>query len=95
MEFSLQAGRCEGYGWCEETAPRVYRRPDEADVPSEPESEEAAGVRVGPVADPGPSMTSAGRFLVRASATGVAAADRQASPVSKAHHITSRSRFVD
>jgi hypothetical protein len=26
MELSLHAGRCEGYGWCEETAPRVYRR---------------------------------------------------------------------
>jgi ferredoxin len=50
MELSLQAGRCEGYGWCEETAPHVYRRPDEADLPSEPESEAAAGTRVGPVA---------------------------------------------
>jgi hypothetical protein len=29
MELSLQAGRCEGYGWCEETAPRVYRFVDQ------------------------------------------------------------------
>ncbi|NDV07677.1 ferredoxin [Rhodococcus sp. IEGM 248] len=57
MELSLHAGRCEGYGLCEETAPRVYRLPDEADVeilqpqvPSELESEAAAGARVCPVA---------------------------------------------
>jgi hypothetical protein len=47
---SLHAGRCEGYGWCEETPPRVYRRPDEADVSGEIECQAAAGARVGPVA---------------------------------------------
>ena len=66
MELSLQAGRCEGYGWCEETASRVYRRPDEADVPSEPESEAAAGARVGPVAAiPLASRVAVGRDIDR------------------------------
>ncbi|WP_182262832.1 ferredoxin [Rhodococcus sp. UFZ-B548] len=57
MELSLHAGRCEGYGLCEELAPRVYRLPDDDDVeilqpqvPSELEAEAAAGARVCPVA---------------------------------------------
>jgi ferredoxin len=57
MELSLHDGRCEGYGLCEEAAPRIYRLPDDADVeilhaqvPADLETEAAAGARVCPVA---------------------------------------------
>ncbi|WP_328286593.1 MULTISPECIES: ferredoxin [Rhodococcus] len=57
MELSLHPGRCEGYGLCEEAAPRIYHLPDEDDVeilqpqvPSELEREASAGARVCPVA---------------------------------------------
>jgi ferredoxin len=59
MRLSLQAGRCEGYGLCEETGPRVYRLPESdgedveilfTDVPPELEGEASAGARVCPVA---------------------------------------------
>lgn len=57
MELSLHPGRCEGYGLCEEAAPRIYHLPDEDDVeilqpqvPSDLEREAAAGARVCPVA---------------------------------------------
>jgi ferredoxin len=57
MELSVQEGRCEGYGLCEEVAPQVYRLPDDDDVellhtqvPQVLESEAAAGARACPVA---------------------------------------------
>ena len=59
MKLSLQAGRCEGYGLCEEAAPRVYRLPETGDqdvellapdVPPELEYDASAGARVCPVA---------------------------------------------
>jgi ferredoxin len=59
MKLSLQAGRCEGYGLCEEAGPRVYRLPEASDgdvellvtdVPPELESDASAGARVCPVA---------------------------------------------
>jgi ferredoxin len=57
MELSLHAGRCEGYGRCEDTAPNVYRLPEDADVellhttvPDELAAEAAAGARACPVA---------------------------------------------
>jgi ferredoxin len=57
MELSLQQGRCEGYGLCEEAAPNVYRLPDDSDVellhttvPEELTAEAAAGARACPVA---------------------------------------------
>lgn len=59
MKLSLQAGRCEGYGLCEEAAPRVYRLPESdnedvelliTDVPPELEDDASAGARVCPVA---------------------------------------------
>jgi ferredoxin len=59
MKLSLQAGRCEGYGLCEEAGPRVYRLPETgdedvellvSDVPPELEADASAGARVCPVA---------------------------------------------
>ena len=55
MELSLQQGRCEGYGLCEEAAPNVYRLPDDSDVellhttvPEDLTAEAAAGARACP-----------------------------------------------
>jgi len=59
MKLSLQSGRCEGYGLCEEASPRVYRLPETGnedvellvtDVPPELEDDASAGARVCPVA---------------------------------------------
>ena len=59
MKLSLQTGRCEGYGLCEEAGPRVYRLPltgDEdvellfTEVPPELEHDASAGACVCPVA---------------------------------------------
>jgi len=59
MKLSLQTGRCEGYGLCEEAAPHVFRLPESdsedveilfTDVPPEFEREASAGARVCPVA---------------------------------------------
>ena len=57
MRLSVQKGRCEGYGLCEQAAPNVYRLPDDGDVtllhsevPDELKTDAAVGARACPVA---------------------------------------------
>ncbi|WP_103382421.1 ferredoxin [Pseudonocardia dioxanivorans] len=58
MKLALHEGRCEGYGLCEEAAPRVYRLPDDdgdvellhSSVPDELQAAAVAGARACPVA---------------------------------------------